>query len=91
MRILLFSRDEMFPDEDTPNKLFNNIPFSQIPICNIKISKNNTIISITDARTGMFCCWFLVSFYNENIVYSMYFLIYFRSCKIVPIMRCRRF
>lgn len=39
----------MFPDEDTPNKLFNGVPFKDIPVCNIKVSPNNTIISVCDA------------------------------------------
>ncbi|CAH1392310.1 unnamed protein product [Nezara viridula] len=47
---LSLKREELFPSEDTPNKLFKNIPFNQIPICNIKVSKNNTIITITDAK-----------------------------------------
>ncbi|XP_014275452.1 small ribosomal subunit protein uS11 [Halyomorpha halys] len=50
MDSLSLKREEQFPDEDTPNKLFDNVPFSQIPICNIKVSKNNTIISITDPK-----------------------------------------
>ena len=47
----------MYPDENTPSRLFNGIPFSNIPICNIKASKNNTIISVTDAKgKDMFVC-----------------------------------
>ncbi|XP_073998087.1 mitochondrial ribosomal protein S11 [Rhodnius prolixus] len=49
---LIKSREDMFPTENTPKMLFNGIPFSKIPICNIKSSKNNTIISLNDANTG---------------------------------------
>lgn len=44
------SREDMFPDENTPTRMFNGIPFRDIPICNIKATKNNTIISVTDAK-----------------------------------------
>lgn len=40
----------MFPDENTPKRLFNGIPFQEIPIFNIKTSPNNTIISLTDHK-----------------------------------------
>lgn len=40
----------MYPDENTPTRLFNGIPFRDVPICNIKASKNNTIITISNAK-----------------------------------------
>ncbi|XP_058059488.1 small ribosomal subunit protein uS11m isoform X2 [Anopheles bellator] len=40
----------LFPDANTPSTLFNGVPFNEIPICNIRVSPNNTIISITDAK-----------------------------------------
>lgn len=40
----------MFPTKDTPNQLFNGIPFKDIPICNIRVTLNNTILSFTDAK-----------------------------------------
>ncbi|KAJ9601307.1 hypothetical protein L9F63_000529 [Diploptera punctata] len=43
-------REDMFPDENTATRLFNGIPFKDIPICNIRASKNNTIITFTDAK-----------------------------------------
>ncbi|XP_039277954.1 28S ribosomal protein S11, mitochondrial [Nilaparvata lugens] len=43
----------MFPNEDTPNTLFNGIPFKEVPICNIRSSRNNTIMTLTDPKTGM--------------------------------------
>jgi hypothetical protein len=42
----------MYPDETTPTRLFNGIPFRDVPICDIKASKNNTIISVSNARGG---------------------------------------
>uniref|UniRef100_A0A2M3ZBM1 Putative mitochondrial/ ribosomal protein s11 n=1 Tax=Anopheles braziliensis TaxID=58242 RepID=A0A2M3ZBM1_9DIPT len=40
----------IFPDATTPTALFNGVPFNEIPICHIRVSPNNTIISITDAK-----------------------------------------
>lgn len=40
---------KVFPDANTPNMLVNGEAFKDIPICNIRVSKNNTIITITDA------------------------------------------
>lgn len=40
---------KVFPDGNTPNTLINGDAFKDIPICNIRVSKNNTIITITDA------------------------------------------
>lgn len=42
----------MYPDENTPTRLFNGTPFREVPICDIKASKNNTIISVSDAQGG---------------------------------------
>jgi small subunit ribosomal protein S11 len=42
----------MYPDETTPTRLFNGIPFHDVPICDIKASKNNTIISVSNAQGG---------------------------------------
>jgi small subunit ribosomal protein S11 len=42
----------MYPDENTPTRLFNGIPFRDVPICDIKASKNNTIISVSNAQGG---------------------------------------
>uniref|UniRef100_A0A147BVP5 Putative ribosomal protein s11 n=1 Tax=Ixodes ricinus TaxID=34613 RepID=A0A147BVP5_IXORI len=38
----------MFPDEDTPNLLFDGVRFQDLPICHIKCSLNNTILVLTD-------------------------------------------
>lgn len=40
----------MFPLAETPRQLFNGIPFNEIPVCSIKVSPNNTIISISDSK-----------------------------------------
>ncbi|KAL1116259.1 hypothetical protein AAG570_005754 [Ranatra chinensis] len=52
MDSLIKSRDDMFPSEDTPDMLFNGIPFKHVPICNIRVSPNNTILSISDPKNG---------------------------------------
>lgn len=44
----------MFPSEDTPNMLFNGMPFKDVPVCNIRVSPNNTILTLTDVKTGEF-------------------------------------
>ncbi|XP_015112613.1 uncharacterized protein LOC107038194 [Diachasma alloeum] len=44
------SKSDIFPDENLPNRLFNGIPFKEIPIINVKCSKNNTLISLTDHK-----------------------------------------
>lgn len=48
--MFLIRKDNLFPDEDTPNRLFYGIPFKELPVFNIKVSPNNTIISLTDYK-----------------------------------------
>uniref|UniRef100_A0A224YZ95 Small subunit ribosomal protein S11 n=1 Tax=Rhipicephalus zambeziensis TaxID=60191 RepID=A0A224YZ95_9ACAR len=43
------ARWSMFPDEDTPNMMFDGIPFRDLPICHIKCSLNNTLMTLTDS------------------------------------------
>jgi small subunit ribosomal protein S11 len=43
----------VFPDGETPNRLFEGTPFKELPVINIKVSPNNTIMTITDAKSGM--------------------------------------
>lgn len=38
----------MFPDAETPNRLFAGVPFKDLPTANVRVSKNNTIITICD-------------------------------------------
>lgn len=40
----------MLPDKNLPNQLFNGIAFKELPICHIRVSKNNTIMDVTDAK-----------------------------------------
>ena len=37
-----------FPDENTPNRLFNGVPFNQLPLVCVRTHKNNTIIILAD-------------------------------------------
>ncbi|CAL8083297.1 unnamed protein product [Orchesella dallaii] len=43
------SKENVYPDADTPNLLFDGVRFADLPICHIKASKNNTIMLITNA------------------------------------------
>lgn len=47
---LCFRQGNIYPEEETPTTLFYGIPFNEIPIVNIKVSPNNTIINITNAK-----------------------------------------
>ncbi|XP_066973486.1 small ribosomal subunit protein uS11m [Macrobrachium rosenbergii] len=40
----------MFPDENTPDLMFDGVRFADLPILHVKISKNNTIMALTDAK-----------------------------------------
>lgn len=42
-----------FPTPDTPNRLFDEIPYKDLPIIHIKTTKNNTIFSLCN-RDGAF-------------------------------------
>lgn len=44
------NRASLFPDEDTPNRLFDGVPFKDTPICNVRVSPNNTIITVCDGK-----------------------------------------
>ncbi|XP_072752099.1 small ribosomal subunit protein uS11 [Anoplolepis gracilipes] len=43
-------QEHLFPDADTPNRLFDGVPFKDLHIINIKSTPNNTIINFTDAN-----------------------------------------
>ncbi|XP_030370593.1 28S ribosomal protein S11, mitochondrial [Scaptodrosophila lebanonensis] len=47
---LINRKAKFFPDADTASQLFNGIPFNELPICNIRVSPNNTIISVSDYK-----------------------------------------
>lgn len=42
---------QRFPDGNLPNKLFGNIPFKNLPIINIQVTKNNTIVNCADSKS----------------------------------------
>jgi len=40
----------MYPDEKTADLLFDGERFADLPICHVSVSKNNTLMSISDAE-----------------------------------------
>ncbi|KAF2366615.1 Ribosomal protein S11 [Trinorchestia longiramus] len=42
--------NDMYPDENTPNMLFDGVKFSDLHLLKIRITKNNTVMSVTDAK-----------------------------------------
>ncbi|KAH8359108.1 hypothetical protein KR093_004295 [Drosophila rubida] len=47
---LIDRKAKFFPDASTATQLFNGIPFNELPVVNIRVSPNNTIISVTDYK-----------------------------------------
>lgn len=45
---------QRFPDIGLPDRPFGDITFKELPICNIRVSKNNTIVSVTDHKGKVF-------------------------------------
>ncbi|XP_011871143.1 PREDICTED: 30S ribosomal protein S11, chloroplastic [Vollenhovia emeryi] len=41
-------QEYLFPDADTPNRLFNGVPFKELHVVNIKSTPNNTIMTFAD-------------------------------------------
>ncbi|XP_012225676.1 small ribosomal subunit protein uS11 [Linepithema humile] len=41
-------QQNLFPDANTPNRLFNGVPFKELYIVNIKSTPNNTIMSLSE-------------------------------------------
>ncbi|XP_011703279.1 PREDICTED: 30S ribosomal protein S11, chloroplastic [Wasmannia auropunctata] len=41
-------QEHLFPDADTPNRLFNGVPYKEMHIVNIKSTPNNTIMTFTN-------------------------------------------
>ncbi|XP_003703792.2 mitochondrial ribosomal protein S11 [Megachile rotundata] len=41
---------KLFPDATTATTLFNNVPYNRLHIVNIKVTMNNTIMTVTDYR-----------------------------------------
>lgn len=48
-KMFVNSRTLIHPDAFTPDMLFDNVPFKQLHIINIKSTPNNTIMTTTDA------------------------------------------
>ncbi|KAM7360319.1 mitochondrial ribosomal protein S11 [Cochliomyia hominivorax] len=46
----LGKKEKFFPDAGTSTQLFNGLPFNELPVANIRVSPNNTIISFTDCK-----------------------------------------
>ncbi|XP_022219449.1 28S ribosomal protein S11, mitochondrial [Drosophila obscura] len=47
---LINRKAKFFPDATIGTQLFNGMPFNELPVCNIRVSPNNTIISVTDYK-----------------------------------------
>nr|CAG4641220.1 EOG090X0DZ9 [Eulimnadia texana] len=45
-----YDENDIFPDENLPNRLFGGIRFADLPICHIKSTPNNTILTLTEAN-----------------------------------------
>lgn len=41
---------QRFPDANLPNRLFGNVPFKDLPIVHIRVTKNNTIVDATNSK-----------------------------------------
>ncbi|XP_049876428.1 28S ribosomal protein S11, mitochondrial [Pectinophora gossypiella] len=41
-------KQNIFPTADSDNLLFDGTPYKNLPICNIRVSHNNTIFTLTD-------------------------------------------
>ncbi|CAG9768885.1 unnamed protein product [Ceutorhynchus assimilis] len=46
----LIHNQKQFPISDTMNKLFNGIQYKNLPIINIRVSQNNTILTYTESN-----------------------------------------
>ncbi|XP_026319869.1 28S ribosomal protein S11, mitochondrial [Hyposmocoma kahamanoa] len=42
-------KQNIFPTADSDNLLFNGVPYKDLPVCNVRVSHNNTIFTVTDA------------------------------------------
>lgn len=39
----------LFPTSESDNQIFNGTVYKELPVCNIRVSHNNTIFTLTDA------------------------------------------
>ncbi|VVD02481.1 28S ribosomal protein S11, mitochondrial [Leptidea sinapis] len=47
---VLKQKKNLFPTLDSDNNLYDGVPYKSLPICNVRVSQNNTIFTITDAE-----------------------------------------
>lgn len=48
MSIFSFRKQNLFPTLESDYQLYNGIPYKDLPICNIRVSHNNTIFTLTE-------------------------------------------
>ncbi|XP_059058349.1 small ribosomal subunit protein uS11m [Achroia grisella] len=46
---VLKAKQSLFPTLESENTLFDGVPYKQLPICNIRVTHNNTVFTMTDA------------------------------------------
>nr|XP_023012316.1 uncharacterized protein LOC111502462 [Leptinotarsa decemlineata] len=74
---IIHKNSDTFPTFDTPNRIFNGIAFKNLPIFNIRVSPNNTIVCLTDAK-GNFVSHYANSFLDRikpAIISSLNFIL----------------
>nr|CAH0110497.1 unnamed protein product [Daphnia galeata] len=47
--VIYDQQTDVFPDEGTPNRLFDGIRFADLPICDITATPNNTIMTLSNS------------------------------------------
>ncbi|KAJ0182798.1 hypothetical protein K1T71_002167 [Dendrolimus kikuchii] len=47
---VLKQKQNIFPTLNSDDQLFDGVPFKKVPICNIRVSHNNTVFTLTDAN-----------------------------------------
>lgn len=43
-------RKDIFPNENTPNLIFDGLKFKDLPVISVRVTKNNTILSLADSK-----------------------------------------
>jgi len=46
----IYNKSQVFPNSQSMFRLFDGVPFKDIPIFHIKVSRNNTILGLTSAK-----------------------------------------
>lgn len=83
------SKAQFFPDASTATQLFNGIPFNELPICNIRVSSNNTIISVTDYK-GRDLKILIMHQFIKSLIFLVGVLRLIRSCGIEGFKNTRK-